>query len=154
MTVASMLIRVPQYGTISLLEFFWTLGGVILLVIVFVNFKDLLDEIGLRPGARGGKERQASLVIVHSYYRREFVRLFKAMIITTIGVIADASPNVSHYTNATGLVLTLGLFSLSSLVAIQSILDRLDRKHVTRIIENEDAVTYGRRWTDKIDRGH
>lgn len=154
MTVTSMLIRIPQYGTTSLLEFFWTFGGVILLAIVFVNFKDLLDEIGIRPSARGGKERQASLVIVHSYYRREFIRLFKAMIITTIGVIADVSPNVSHYTNATGLVLTVGLFSLSSLVAVQSILDRRDRKHVARIIENKDAVKYGRRWTDKIDRRH
>lgn len=147
--LAETLIRVPQYGTVSLLELVWTVSGVGLMVLIFVNFKDLLDEIGVRPGLRGAKERHASLVIVHSYYRREFLRLFKSFIITGIGIVADVAPNLSHYTNATGLVVTVGLFSLSALVGLQSVLDRIDRKRVSQIIEGQDAAQYGRRWNDK-----
>ena len=150
--LAETLIHVPQFWTVSLLELVWTISGVILLVIVTLNFRDLLDEIGLRPGVRGAKERHASLVIVHSYYRREFIRMFKAIIVIVIGIVADIAPNPIEYTNATGLVLTFGLFTLSALVALQSILDRLDRHHVSRIIAGEVSTAYGRRWDDKPKR--
>lgn len=149
MMLAEHLIHVPQYGTVSLLELAWTISGVMLLTVVAANLHDLFDEIGLRPGVRGAKERQASIVIVRSYYRREFIRLFKAVIVTVIGVVADIAPNLTEYTNTTGIVLTVGLFILSLLIGLQSILDRIDRHRVSRIIVGEESAKFGRRWDDE-----
>lgn len=130
---ATVVITVPQWGTVTLIEAIWLASGLVAFALSLRRLPALLDDYRF---AQMNQEDDL-YVIARGYLRRELVRVLQAGAVISIGVYAAIQPSpVPGPAKITlvGLWLTATLISISVLVALQSYLDWRDREKVNRII--------------------
>jgi len=127
------LIEIPEWGTINLIEVLWLASGLMALTFASLRIRPLwVDyELSKRVG-------DADLcIIARGYLRRETLRIVTALAITLIGVYSvltdPAIPGPARVSVA-GLLITVGLFVISLVVSINSILDWHDRVRTMEIV--------------------
>lgn len=125
--------HVPEWGTMSLIEFIWTLSGLFTVYFCGVQLERahqrFLDVIA---SGRNGPMK----ALAHAYRRREALRLMQGVVITGIGVYASATVGLPYITWV-GILITVGLMFVGGLAVLQSLLDAKTAHHVTELLLDE-----------------
>lgn len=140
--LGALLIPIPQWGDISLIEAVWTLIGVAALVVSLISLPKVTVDFIVAKHAPPSRLADARVLLARGHVRRELIRVAQAMIILGIGVFADVTPNPFHSITLTGLVVTVGLVGLAALAALQSLLDKVQRDQAEALlaeVEEDDA---------------
>ena len=132
---ATILVPIPQWGTVSLIEAVWTLVGIIAIMFSLWNLPRVVVDWVLARHATGGQWTAARILIARGHIRRELIRFAQGVIIFAIGVYADIQPNLVPQVTILGLIITAGLVLLAGLVALQSYLDRIQRKQAEEVLQ-------------------
>jgi hypothetical protein len=82
---------------------------------------------------------QVMRIIAYGHYRNDLFRLGKHVTVLVIGVIADLLPSPAQNTpvSPSGIVVTVGLFSIVLLINMASALDRRQREALEGMSEHE-----------------
>ena len=141
------IIRIPEWGSATILEIAWTAIGAMTLAIVAWNYAGAKANLRTPIDLNDEYEVEAASVIRRGYIRREAVRFFIAVVILSIGITGDYQPSLRRpsVTNLTGLVLTAGLFAIGLVTSVQSFFDGHDRKEV------RDLLSKSRRFRADTD---
>jgi hypothetical protein len=136
---STLLIPIPQWGTASLIEIIWFAVGLCAFILSLVSTPKVLTDYGISKEApdRGSVVGEARLLLARGHVRREVIRLLQSGIIMSIGAYALVQPNVFTKITVSGLILTAGLVALAVLVALQSLLDRNQRRHAEEVLDRE-----------------
>lgn len=131
--IAVTLIRVPSYGTVSLIEFIWTMTG--LITILYCVFQLRRAEFRLYDVKRSGRNG-SMILLAKGYVEREIVRVLQGVCIFGIGIYADVqtAPGGVNYITPAGIVITFALFMLGVLVVFQSVSDAMRAKKVSNVL--------------------
>jgi phosphate/sulfate permease len=134
MATHTILIEIPDWGPVTIIEAVWLLAGVFAFTFASLRLRPLLRDYG---GAKETHE-QDLYVIARGYIRRELVRLMQALCILSIGFYSAVTPQASPGPTRISLVgfgITVMLIVIAFLVSFQSYLDWRDREEVRRILE-------------------
>lgn len=127
------LIEIPEWGSISLIEILWLASGMFALGVSSMRIMPLWSDYQLTKQL----DHKDLCIIARGYLRREILRIVTALIITFIGVYTvvtyPAMPGPARVSVA-GILITAGLFLISLIVSIQSILDWRDRAKTIEIV--------------------
>jgi hypothetical protein len=140
--IGALLIPIPQWGDVSLVEAVWTLVGVAALVVSMISLPKVTVDFIVAKHAHPSQLSDARVLLARGHVRRELIRLAQSLIILAIGIFADVTPNPFRSVTLTGLVLTIGLIGLASLAALQSLLDKVQRDQAEALlweVEEDDA---------------
>lgn len=123
----------------------WTALGVAGMWIGWRNLSDSRKDIEALAHANGEKNLQTfpiMRVIAYGHYRNDLFRFSKHVTITAIGVIAMTIPQVPNAdpVTPTGLVLTIGIFTIVMLILLASTLDRRQRDSITDMEAQRKAM--------------
>jgi len=142
--LATTLIRIPEWGSATILEIIWTLIGATTLAVVTWNFAGAKANLITPVDLEDSYERDAAGVIRRGYLRREAVRFVTALMILSTGITGDVihSPT-SRFTTITGLWLTAAFFIIGLLNVVQSILDQRDRHEVRALLLRSRRASWG-----------
>lgn len=128
------LIEIPQWGTVTLIELVWLLGGLLAVFTSVIHLPVLVGDWKIAKQTN----RETLVVVSWSYVRREAVRFFQGIIIVAIGTYAAIQapliPGPAIISFA-ALVLTAGLILLSLSISFMSWLDFKTRKDVEALID-------------------
>lgn len=133
--------RVPEWGTVTLVELIWLVLGVLgvaitaaALVLIARDRRVFYANIGtgLDP-----TRREAVHLLWRSHLLREAGRVFQMTIMLSIGAWACTQPPLVRptITTPTGLIITFALFVWAAFAAGQSIADSLVRRRITEILD-------------------
>jgi hypothetical protein len=131
--IATTLIEIPQWSTVTLIEAVWLLAGVIAFAFAALRMRPLLDDFRRAVEAR----EDDVCIIARGYLRRELIRVAQSLCVISVGLYAAAeAPAVPGPARISiiGLVVTAVLIAISVLVALQSFLDWRDRNEIRRIL--------------------
>jgi heme O synthase-like polyprenyltransferase len=131
--VGVFLVEVPSWGNASLIEIIWTVIG---LGAVAVAAHALPRVVGDWHIARDSN-RFALRLIARGHVRREVIRLGQGAILLAIGLYACVTPSPAPgpvVVSLTGIILTAGLLAIGALVALESILDRRQRREAENLL--------------------
>ncbi len=135
---STLLLPVPQWGNVSLIEMVWTIVGTLALFATLWSLPKVTTDYILAKHATVGPLAEARVLIARGMIRREVIRLAQALIILMIGLYADFQPNPYTKITLVGLVLTGGLVALAVLVAVQSYMDKLQRDAAEHVLKEHD----------------
>jgi len=133
--VGALLIPIPQWGTVSLIEAVWTLVGLVAVIVSGLSTPKVLVDYIVAKHAPPSALSDARVLLARGHVRRELIRLAQGLIILGVGLFADLTPNPFTSITLAGLVLTTGLVSLAALVALQSTLDKIQRAQAEELLE-------------------
>lgn len=131
--LATTLIEIPSWGTMTLIEAIWLASGLLALIFTIFHIGPLYDD--WRVSKLTG--RLVLSKVAWGYVRREIIRMAQAVCLTTIGVYAAVTEPVTPgpaVVSVVGLVLTGVLLCLAFLVSLQSLLDWRTRSEVQDLI--------------------
>ena len=148
------LISIPQWGDATLIELLWFLTGVMMILISTVySLPRVYGDYVLTTRVPGAFTAGA-VILAYGRIRREVVRIAQGFIVLTIGAWACLTPSPlpgPAVISLTGLVLTIGLFLLGLLTALQSVLDRRDATHVEDVLTEVLVGSEGTRHVQGLD---
>ena len=136
--LGALLIPIPQWGDVSLIEAVWTLVGLVALLVTLWSLPKVTVDFIVAKHAPVSPLAEARVLLARGHVRRELIRMAQALIIVGIGVFADLTPNPLTSITLTGLIVTLGLVSIAGLASLQSVLDKLQRDQAERILRVEE----------------
>lgn len=137
--LATILIPVPQWGNISLIEAIWVAVGLVALAISTVSIPKVVADYVLSRHAPPSPLGDARILLARGHVRRELIRTAQAWVIILVGIVAALTPNPLTSVTLTGLAVVTGLVSLAALVALQSLLDKFQREHAESILAQAEA---------------
>ena len=137
--LGTLLIPIPQWGTVSLIEGIWTLVGIVAVIVSLLSMPKVVVDYVVTKHAPRGKLADARTLLARGHVRRELIRLSQAFIILAVGLFADFQPNPLTSITLTGLALTSGLVALAALVGLQSMLDRMQREQAEALLREQEA---------------
>jgi len=115
----------------SLTEIMWFLIGVIGMYFGIGNVRASRQDMARMDKLNGRNlaAYKAMRVIAFGHFRNDCFRLAKHCMITLIGLIAMLLPptNKAQPVTPTGLVITVGLFTISMLIVLASVFDKRQR---------------------------
>lgn len=135
--MGTLLIPVPQLGNASLIEIIWFVVGVLALTFSAMSLPSVIGDLAVARAAKPSPVAEARVLLARGHVRREVIRLAQATIILAIGGYSMVQPNLVQGVTLMGLVLTTGLVLLAALVAVQSGLDRQQRKHAEQVLADQ-----------------
>jgi hypothetical protein len=137
---ATLLIPVPQVGNASVIEIIWFAVGLVAWVFSLLSIPQVVTDYVVASHSPNADTKlgRARCLLARGHVRREVIRHMQAIIIVGVGVYAMVTPNPRASVTVAGLVLTAGLVGLASLVAFQSWLDRIQRKHAEEVLRDEE----------------
>jgi len=135
----SLLIPIPQWGTVSLIEAIWTLVGILAVLVSLLSLPKVVVDFIVAKHAPQGKLAAARVLLARGHVRRELIRLAQGIIILSVGIFADLQPNPLTSITLVGLAVTTGLVALAALVGLQSLLDRLQREQAEALLKEANG---------------
>lgn len=134
----AIVIHVPAVASASLIEILWTLCGLLGLAVVCPNLWEAIERLADVTEA-DRRNQKAATVIRLGHVRRELLRAGKLVCLVLTGaiVMSQAAPLGQNVVTPTGLVITVLFFVIGAESALQSWLDRRDRKLI-RVAIAED----------------
>lgn len=145
-SLATVVIQVPEWGDITLIEALWDLLGAIGLMVTVGRLASIQRDRKLFHGGRintlvpDPTRRRAMLVLWRSLRRREAARVVQMSAIGVLGVWASLQPSLikPSVITPTGLIITGILFIVVLATIVQSINDSRAAREVTDLfIESE-----------------
>jgi hypothetical protein len=126
----------------SVLEMVWTLIGLIGMYFGISNLHWSNNDLRALKALNGGNVKRFTImrVIAFGHWRNDLFRLMKQLTITVIGVIAMILPTPPRQTTPitpVGVLITGGLFTISILIVMASVLDRRQREALEELDERE-----------------
>lgn len=142
------LIRIPEWGSATVLEIAWTAIGAATLLIVAWNYAGARASMAVTLDFEDEYEIAAAHVIRFGYLRREAVRFAIGVIIFAIGITGDYQAPITKPSVATltGLVLTAGLFVIGLVTVVQSFFDGRDRLRVRDLLMKSSRARADSEW--------
>lgn len=140
--VASALIEIPSWGSMTLVEAIWLASGLIACLFTGMHIEPLYEDWLLARNT----ERPVLGAVAGGYLRRELIRFIQGVMLTTIGLYAAIEPPAipgPAVVSLVGLVLTAVLLSISFLVSVQSVWDWRTRQQIQDLVaegQNGHAV--------------
>lgn len=135
--LSTVLIKIPAWGTVTLIEMIWTVIGVLSSIIVVADFHQAsVDYKLVISSSRNG----AMKILAWGYVRRGALRGVTCASLLTVGVYSciQASPNGVNYISIVGIVITVCFFFIGSVTALQAFFDYRQRKQVAEELERAD----------------
>lgn len=128
------IIRIPEWGPVTLIEALWTATGVGCLAVCLPSLRQ-----AYRDWRAAGRRDEIVRILAFGYLRRELFRVGQGCFILAVGVVADyqTSPGPSVITPV-GLVLTGCLFGIGVFVGLTSYFDRRQRTHVAALLRHSN----------------
>lgn len=132
--IATTLVEIPQWGSITLIELIWLLSGVVAAGFTGSHLSALWKDY------RAAKTTSNKVIMIMSrdYLRREVLRSLEAALILGLGGYAGVSdPPVPGpaFITIVGLVLTGVFLLIGTFVSIQSYWDWHSRKEIKEILK-------------------
>lgn len=132
--LGTFLIPVPQWGNVSLVEAVWLAVGVIALFVSSISLPKVIVDLIVASHAPPSILASARVLLARGHVRRELIRWAQAWLIVGIGIVAALTPNPLTSITMTGLTIVLGILGIGGLVALQSLLDKVQREHAEAIL--------------------
>lgn len=127
------LIEVPAWGSATLVEILWLASGLMALLFSSLRIRPLWLDYQVTKRLK----QEDLCIIAFGYLRREILRIVTAIDIALIGLwyVANSSP-IPGPAKLTigGLLITVGLFIISLIVSVNSVLDWRDRNNTIEIV--------------------
>ncbi len=132
-TTGTTLITIPQWGTATLIEILWLVTGIIMVGVAGVYALPRVYGDYVITSRVPDAFTPSAVIIAKGRIRRELIRIAQGVIVFCIGAYACLVPSPipgPAIISLTGVILTVGLFMLGLLTAVQSVLDRRDATNV------------------------
>lgn len=128
------LYEIPNIYNANVIELIWLLSGIVAMFFTLKHMRELFFDWNLEKSSNN----KSLTKIAWGYCRREIIRFVQGLCITVIGIYSSITPPAfkgHDYISPIGIILTLVLVLLASLITTQSLMDWKTRNEVGELIK-------------------